>query len=120
MPKAQVNTTLTKIKACFIRRNLVLNNLYDNEYISKKDLEFFFKQDIKLNKKKNLSRNSRIFVEDVRKSIVEKYGFDKVYKQGFNIKTPLDLRLQKHATASLRYGLEQYDKEEAGEDLWII
>ena len=28
-----------------------------------------------------------ISLEDVRKSIVEKYGFEKVYKQGFNIKT---------------------------------
>ena len=38
------------------------------------------------------------------------YGFDKVYKQGFNIKTPLDLKLQKYATVALREGLEEYDK----------
>ena len=41
---------------------------------------------------------------------IEKYGIDKVYKQGFNIKTPLDLELQKVATQSLRKGLEEYDK----------
>ena len=112
LPKApsKYNPYKNKELALF-RRNLVLNNLYDNEYISKKDLEFFLNQDIKLNKRKKIYlEDSRYFVEDVRKSIVEKYGFDKVYKQGFNIKTPLDLRLQKHATASLRYGLEQYDK----------
>ena len=46
----------------------------------------------------------------MRKSIVDKYGFDKVYKQGFNIKTPLDLNLQKIATNSLRRGLIEYDQ----------
>ena len=38
------------------------------------------------------------------------YGFDKVYKQGFNIKTPIDLNLQTKASAALRKGLEQYDR----------
>ncbi len=37
-------------------------------------------------------------------------GYDKVYKQGFNIKTPLDLELQKIATQSLRNGLQEFDK----------
>ena len=42
--------------------------------------------------------DSRYYVEDVRKHVIETYGFDKVYKQGFNIKTPLDLELQTLAT----------------------
>ena len=42
--------------------------------------------------------------------MIDKYGFDKVYKQGFNIKTPLDLELQKIATQSLRKGLQEFDK----------
>jgi penicillin-binding protein 1A len=46
----------------------------------------------------------------VRKDIVDKFGFDKVYKQGLNINTPLNLNLQKIATKSLRDGLIKYDK----------
>ena len=54
--------------------------------------------------------DSRYYVEDVRKKVIESYGFDKVYKQGFNIKTPLDLKLQKIATDTLRNGLQEFDK----------
>ncbi len=54
--------------------------------------------------------DSRYFIEDVRKNVVEKYGFDKVYKQGFNIKTPLNLDLQNIATKALRHGLVKYDR----------
>jgi len=42
--------------------------------------------------------------------LVEKFGFDKVYKQGFTIKTPINLELQSIATQSLRNGLTKYDK----------
>ena len=34
----------------------------------------------------------------------------KIYKQGFTIKTPINLYLQSIATQSLRKGLEEYDK----------
>ena len=54
-----------------------------------------------------------ISLEDVRKSIVEKYGFEKVYKQGFNIKTPINLKIQTIATQSLREGLIKYDKRKS-------
>ena len=36
--------------------------------------------------------------------------YEKVYKQGFNINTPINLELQKIATKSLRNGLIKYDK----------
>ena len=49
-------------------------------------------------------------MEDIRKSIVDQFGFDRVYKQGFNIKTPLNLNLQNIATGALREGLITYDK----------
>ena len=44
-------------------------------------------------------------------------SYEKVYKQGFNINTPINLELQKIATQSLRKGLIEYDKEKVGEDL---
>ncbi len=46
----------------------------------------------------------------MRKSIVEKYGFDAVYKKGLNIKTPVNLDLQAISTDALREGLLKYDK----------
>ena len=49
-------------------------------------------------------------MEDIRKSIVNQFGFDRVYKQGLNIKTPLNLNLQNIATEVLREGLINYDQ----------
>ena len=93
------------------RRNLVLNNLYENKYISEAILKKLIKSEIILRKRKRIYlEDSRYYVEDVRKNVIETYGFDKVYKQGFNIKTPLDLELQTIATQSLRKGLEEYDR----------
>jgi len=93
------------------RRNLVLKNLLDNSYIDKNQFNEIIKSEIKLKKRKRIYfENSRYFVEEVRKKVINDYGFDKVYKQGFNIKTPIDLNLQNLATKALRQGLESYDK----------
>ena len=42
------------------------------------------------------------------------FSYDKVYNQGLNINTPINLNLQKIATKSLRDGLISYDKEKVG------
>jgi penicillin-binding protein 1A len=93
------------------RRDLVLNNLFENNYINKKDYKKFIGKKIILQKKKKIFlEDTRYYVEDIRKNIVDQFGFDKVYKQGFNINTPLNLYLQNIATDSLREGLISYDK----------
>ena len=93
------------------RRNLVINNLYENSYISKKKYEELIKSEIILKKRKRIFlEDTRYFVEDVRKKVIKDYGYDKVYKQGFNIKTPINLELQNLASSSLRKGLLDYDR----------
>ena len=112
LPKAPSKYNPYKdIKLAKFRRDLVLENLFENNYITKKNYENYLKSEIILNKrKKKYLEDARYYVEDVRKYIVDKYGFDKVYKQGFNIKTPINLKLQKNATEALRNGLVSYDK----------
>ena len=93
------------------RRNLVIKNLLENSYINKKKFNELFNSEINLKKrKKTYLEDARYYVEDVRKNLVAKYGFEKIYKQGFTIKTPINLELQSLATQSLREGLEKYDK----------
>ena len=112
LPKAPSKYNPYKnIELAKYRRNLVIKNLYENLYINESELKKLLNSNIILKKRKIIYlEESRYYVEEVRKSIVEKYGFDKVYKQGFNIKTPLDLKLQKIATESLREGLINYDR----------
>ena len=112
LPKApsRYNPYKNKELAKF-RRDLVIKNLLDNNFINSAQYNSFIKEKIKLKKRKKiLLENSLYFVEDVRKNILNKFGFDKVYKDGLNIKTPLDLNLQNIASESLRNGLIAYDK----------
>ena len=93
------------------RRDLVLKNLFDNNYISSKLYLKLKKDKIVLNKSKKIFlEDAQYYIEDVRKNIIDTFTYDKVYKQGFNINTPINLRLQKIATETLRNGLIAYDK----------
>ena len=93
------------------RRDLVLKNLYENNYISKIQYKEFVNKKIILKKrKKTFTEDTSYYVEDIRKNVVNQFGFNRVYKQGLNISTPINLSLQKVAIKSLREGLISYDK----------
>ena len=99
------------IKLAKFRRDLVLKNLFENDYINEKDYKEFVEQKIILKKRKKTFReDTSYYVEDIRKNVIDQLGYDKVYKQGLNISTPIDLDLQKIAIKALRDGLISYDK----------
>ena len=112
LPKAPSKYNPFKnIELAKFRRNLVINNLLENSYIDKNKYNEIINSEIVLRKrKKTYLEDARYYVEDVRKYLVETYGFNKIYKQGLIIKTPINLELQSIATESLRKGLEEYDK----------
>ena len=112
LPKAPSRYNPYKnIKLAKFRRNLVLKNLLENNYINKKKFDKFYNSKILLKKRKKIFlEDTRYYVEDIRKDVIDKFGFEKVYKQGLNINTPINLELQKIATQSLRKGLIKYDK----------
>ena len=98
-------------KLAKFRRDLVLKNLLDNNYLDKKKYEDLKNSKIKLKKREKIFlEDSRYYVEEIRKNTIKQLGYDKVYKEGLNIKTPLNLELQKLATSSLREGIEKYDR----------
>ena len=99
------------IELAKFRRNLVLKNLFDNDFLDYENYENLKKKDIILKKSQRIFlEDAQYYIEDVRKSIIETLTYEKVYKQGFNINTPINLELQKIATKSLRDGLVAYDK----------
>ena len=112
LPKAPSRYNPYKnIELAKFRRDLVLKNLFENEYIDKKEYLSSIDKKILLKKRKIIFlENTRYYVEDIRKDVIDKFGYDKVYKQGLNINTPINLDLQKIATKALRDGLESYDK----------
>ena len=99
------------IELAKFRRNLVLQNLYQNGFINFENYNDLKNQNINLKKTKRVYlEDSQYYIEDVRKSIIERLSYEKVYKQGYNINTPINLSLQKIATDSLRNGLIAYDQ----------
>ena len=112
LPKApsKYNPYRNKKLAKF-RRNLVLKNLFENNFISQIDYLKLKDEPIILKKvKKVYLENSQYYIEDVRKNIINKLSYEKVYNQGYNINAPINLKLQKVATQSLRNGLIAYDR----------
>ena len=67
--------------------------------------------------KKNLKKRkieivneANSYTEEVRRSVKENYGFEKLYSEGLSIRTPLNINYQIQALNSLRKGIEDYDK----------
>ncbi len=99
------------IELAKFRRDLVLKNLYENKFLDEVNYVRFKKQPINLKKSKKIFlEDAQYYIEDVRKNIIDQLTYEKVYKQGYNINTPINLELQKIATKSLRKGLIAYDK----------
>ena len=112
LPKApsKYNPFKNKELAKF-RRNLVLKNLFENNFITEVEYNSFVKEPIELKKRKKIYlEDARYYVEDIRKYVVKKFGYEKVYKDGLNIKTPLNLDIQSISTLALREGLLGYDR----------
>ena len=93
------------------RRNLVFKNLLDNNFINESEFKEFKKKKINLKKKQKVFlEDAQYYIEDVRKNVIENLSYEKVYKQGFNINTPINLEIQKIANEALREGLISYDE----------
>ena len=93
------------------RRNLVIQNLEDNNYISKEQFNELKESKIILKRRKiEILNEANSYTEEVRRSIKEKYGFKTLYSEGLSIRTPLDVNYQIQAIISLRNGIEAYDR----------
>ena len=93
------------------RRNLVLENLKENNFISKKQLLNLKDSKLKLKKRKiEIVNEANSYTEEVRKTVKNIYGFEKLYSQGLSISTPLNIKYQIQALKSLRKGIEDYDR----------
>ncbi len=98
-------------EVAIFRRNLVLQNLEDNNYISKEQLKNFKNSPIKLKRRQiEIVNEANSYTEEVRRTIKDQYGFKKLYSEGLSIRTPLDIGYQIQAIKSLREGIESYDR----------
>ena len=89
----------------------MLENLEQNKFISKKELENFKQSKLKLKRRKiEIVNEANSYTEEVRRTVKDIYGFEKLYSQGLSISTPLNINYQIQALKSLRKGIEDYDR----------
>jgi penicillin-binding protein 1A len=105
------------------RRNLVLNAMMEENYISKDVYESSIAAPIKVAlNQQEISTDSKApeFTEYVRQLLqdkAEKYGFD-LYRDGLKVYTTLDTRFQKHANDAVTEQLKSYQKSFNGYWNW--
>ena len=98
-------------KVAEFRRNLVLENLEENNFISKIELKKLKNLKLRLKRREiEIVNEANSYTEEVRRLVNENYGFEKLYSQGLSIRTPLNINYQIQAIRSLRLGIEKYDR----------
>ena len=98
-------------KVAKFRRDLVLKNLEENKFITKKKFIELKDSKLKLKRRKiEIVNEANSFTEEVRRTVKDIYGFEKLYSQGLSISTPLKISYQIEALKSLRKGIEDFDR----------
>lgn len=110
-------------EASLKRRNLVLNEMYEEKFITKENLDISVNDPLKVNLKKdyaNFNSPAPQFTEYIRQILekkAEKYGFD-LYRDGLKVYTSLDTRFQKHALDAVKTMLGPFQKSFNGYWNW--
>ncbi|MEW6003820.1 MAG: PBP1A family penicillin-binding protein [Stygiobacter sp.] len=98
------------------RRNLVMQNMLDDEYITEEQYEKYKLEPIKLSYKKieegisgSLAPHFLEYVRQQLEKLSDKYGYD-LYEDGLNIYTTLDSRMQKIAVKAVQTHLSNFQK----------
>lgn len=94
------------------RRNYVLGQMLDNGYITPEQYEAAVAKEIVLapQRSRPRSRLGEYFVEEVRRTLIDVYGEDKVYGGGLWVYTSIDPEMQRAAEKAMRDGFVRYER----------
>ncbi|SDR09129.1 penicillin-binding protein 1A [Pseudovibrio sp. Tun.PSC04-5.I4] len=95
------------------RRNWVIDRMVENGYASVQEgIEAKAKPlNVKLRPTGNLVKGAEYFSEAVRRKLAAQYGEEKLYEDGFSVRTSLDPAMQKKARKALMDGLINFDRK---------
>lgn len=99
-------------KEAIERRNYVLHQMMLNGYITQAQYETAAAADLVLApvQSRARSRLGDYFVEEVRRTLIDMYGEDKVYGGGFWVYTTIDPTMQRAAEKAMRDGMVAYER----------
>src|SRR5215510_4445995 len=99
------------MKRAVSRRNIVLQRMADERYITQADADAAKARPIVTRGQPNQPPGiAPFFVEEIRQHLEQQYGAKQLYEGGLSVTTTLDARLQRIANQAIEDGLRRYDK----------
>ena len=95
------------------RRNLVLDVMYQQNYITKDELEKAKQEPLPEKPPVPEDAPGQYFIEHIRRILEPKYGMDVLWKAGLSIYTTVDIDQQAAAEKIMNEYLQQYDEQVA-------
>ncbi len=92
------------------RRNAVINAMYREGYITKEQAEECINTPVELSEENGKGAYRDYFTEMVKQWAVSRFGWDVIYKGGYEIYTTIDKNMQKNAAAILKDKLMKLQK----------
>ena len=99
-------------EASLRRRNHVLERMVADNAITAHEAETAKGEPLALSPRHDATEIAPYFVEEVRRALQAKYGEEGIYQGGLEVRTGLDVALQRIANASVETGLRQLDKRQ--------
>ncbi len=96
------------------RRNWIIGQMVENGYATEAEGEVAKKTALTVNLRQTGAHIStaEFFAEDVRRTLLARYGEDKLYGGGLSVRTTLDPKLQQIARQALIDGLVRFDRQQ--------
>ncbi len=111
MPKAPSNLSpITNPERSAARQRYVLGQMLEHEFITREQLKKALLTEVVLVSRSDPSAKTPYYTEHVRRYLEKKYGYDKLYKEGLQVYTGVDVAWQQAARIAIDQGLRDLAK----------
>jgi penicillin-binding protein 1A len=111
LPKSPVYySPINHAERALHRRNLVINAMLEDGKITAAQATEARNSALSLNIARDPNSLAPYFVEEIRRSLENKYGTDQVHEGGLRVQTTLDVDLQRAANQAVLDGLAAYER----------
>lgn len=93
------------------RRDFIIRRMQEEKYITPEEADKAIATDLELAPASNVhGTDAPDFAEAIRRQMVEQFGEQEVYENGYIVQSTLDVDMQRYATQAVRNGVRTYDR----------
>ncbi len=92
------------------KRNIVLDRMLDEAFITAEENAVAKAAPLLVAEDTGSNHLGDYFTEEIRKTLIQTYGMEGIYRSGLRVQTTLDRRLQRAAEVALNRGIREVDK----------